>query len=235
MTINVYWSCIEKEWMRASPPEPISPLFYKSHLFDKNDIGLDMNKCPSFNDNINNVFALRSIYSYELTVDSNGVLSNSYGQAFFDEHVTVKSLNKRLISFRQSYTFLTDEKSLKVTLSEPPFLEDNQLTRDLLIIPGVIDIGKWYRNTDTMFYMKDGVSSFKINEGDIYGYVRFHTDEDINFIQYRHTDTLNKYMMDSVYSKENKKRTYPLTKYYSMFKSKNLVLEEIKKNILGEQ
>jgi hypothetical protein len=82
--------------------------------------------------------------------------------------------------------------------------------------------------------MKDGVSSFKINEGDIYGYVRFHTDEDINFIQYRHTDTLNKYIMDSVYSKENKKHTYPLIKYYSMFKSKNLILNEIKNNLLGE-
>jgi hypothetical protein len=127
---------------------------------------------------------------------------------------------------------LTSEKHTPMELRT---YMDWEMSRKLKSIPGVIDIGKWYRNTDTMFYMKDGVSSFKINEGDIYGYVRFHTEEEINFIQYRHTDTLNNYMMDSVYSKENKKRTYPLTKYYSMFKSKNLVLEEIKRNILGEQ
>jgi len=59
MTINVYWSCIEKEWLRAPAPEPIAQSFYKGPLFDKNDYGLDMKTCPSFGMHMDNVFALR--------------------------------------------------------------------------------------------------------------------------------------------------------------------------------
>ena len=233
MTINVYWSCIEDEWMRAEEPQEVSSLFYKGDLFDKNDFGLDMNRCPSFNQNIENVFALKSIYSYSLTIDGQNVFSNDHDQDFFNKHVTIKSLNKKLISFRQSYTFFTDSDSLNVTLSEYPFLEDNQVTRDLIIMPGILDIGKWYRNTDTMFYMKKNVNTFKINEGDVYAYIRFHTKEKINFIQYRHNDRLNDFLLDSIKSKNNKKKVYSLNKYYSLFKNKKLILEEINKNLIG--
>lgn len=232
MTIKVYWACIEDEWLRASEPEAVSKIFYKSNLFDKTDSGLDMNRCPAFNDNLKNVFALKSIYSYEFNLYDGNIVTNDYNQDFFDKHVTLKSYNKKLISFRQSYVFFTDQDSLITTLSEPPFLEDNLIYKNLLILPGILDIGKWYRNTDTMFYLRDGVSSFKISEEDIYGYIRFHTDETIKFIQYKHTEKLNSYLLDSIRSKNNKKTPYPLKKYYDMFKTKKLILKEIEKNLL---
>lgn len=232
MTIKVYWACIEDEWMRATEPEPVSKLFYKSNLFEKTDPGLDMNRCPAFNDNLKNVFALRSIYSYEFSLYNGNVVTNDYDQEFFDKHVTVKSYNKKLISFRQSYVFFTDSSSLKVTLSEHPFLEDNDISKNLLVLPGTLDIGKWFRNTDTMFYMRDGVYSFKILEGEVYGYVRFHTDEPIEFIQYRHTEELNSYLLDSIRAKNNKKLSYPMSRYYKMFSTKKLILKEIEKSII---
>jgi hypothetical protein len=235
VAINVYWSCIENEWMRAIAPEPVSSLFYKSDLFDKSDPGLDMVHCPSFNDNLKNVYALRSIYSYSFTVNNGAVESKDYNQDFFNRHVIVKSIEKRLFSFSQALVFFTDEPSLKVTLSEPPFLEDNVVTKRTLILPGTMDIGKWFRNTDTMFYLRPEFHEFSISEGDVYGYVRFHTDQPINFIQFRQTPELNSYLLDSIRSKENKKRPYKMLKYYDMFRAKDLILKEIQSNLLGSK
>jgi len=232
MTVNVYWSCIEKEWMRAPAPEPLAQSFYKGPLFDKNDYGLDMKTCPAFGMHMNNVFALRSMYSYEFSLNNSNVSSPDYDQEFFNRHVVIKSMQKRLFSFTQGYTFFTDSPSLEVTVSEHPYLEDNDVTRRCLILPGKLDIGKWYRNIDTMFYLKNDYETFKISEGDVYGYLRFHTDEKINFIQYRQTDLMNRYMFDSINSKLNKKKPYPLEKYNNMFRSKKLILKEIKNNIL---
>jgi hypothetical protein len=220
--------------MRAKAPEPISGLFYNSKLFNKNDNNLDMNVCPAFNSNMNNVFALRSMYSYEIYLDNNKLYSNDYDQAFFNRHAIPKSLDRRLFSFTQGYTFFTEEDSLEVVFSEYPYLEDNNITDRCLLLPGTMDIGKWYRNTDTMFYLKEKYPSFLIEEDEIYSYIRFDTKEKIKFVQYRQTELLNRYMFDSIKVKENKKRPYPLNKYYSMFKSKSLILKEIKDNILEE-
>lgn len=35
MSINVYWSCLEDQWMLSSAPEPVSNIFYKNNLYDK--------------------------------------------------------------------------------------------------------------------------------------------------------------------------------------------------------
>lgn len=232
MTINVYWSCIEKEWLRAPAPEPLLPYFYKSSFFDKTDSGLDMRSCSGFNSHMNNVFIMRSLYSYEFSVSDTGAYSKDYDQEFFTRHVGIKSLNKRLFSFTQGYTFFTDVDSLEVTVSEHPYLEDNEFTKRCLILPGNINIAKWYRNLDTMFYLKKDYDSFKILEGDAYGYLRFHTEEKINLIQFRQTDLLNQYMFDSINSKAYKRKTYSFDKYHSIFKTKKLILNEIKNNIL---
>jgi hypothetical protein len=45
---------------------------------------------------------------------------------------------------------------------------------------------------------------------------------------------MNKFLLDSIRAKENKKRPYAIDKYYSMFKTKPLILKEIKSNLLGE-
>jgi hypothetical protein len=225
MAINVYWSCIENEWLRATAPEPLSTRFYKSGLYSKEDPGLDMAVCPGFNLRMDNVFVLKSMYSYEFEVSNGEVRSKDYDQEFFNRHVVIKSLNKRLFSFTQSYTFFTDEPSLEVTLSEHPYLEDNEVTKRCLILPGNIDIGRWYRNTDTMFYLKHEYESCSITEGDVYGYVRFHTDQAINFIQFRQTDLMNSYLLDSIRAKANKKRPYTGEKYYNMFRTQPLILK----------
>ena len=34
MAINVYWACLEDEWLRAEKPIPLSKLFYDNEIYD---------------------------------------------------------------------------------------------------------------------------------------------------------------------------------------------------------
>jgi len=234
-TINVYWTCIENEWMRASAPEPVSSTFYKDRKYDKTQPNINMHHCPSFNLHLENMFALRSIYSYKFGVVNGDVVSNDYDQSFFARHVNIKSIEQKLFSFQQSFIFFTDDESLKATMSLPPYFEDNDITKRCVVLPGELDIGKWFRNTDLAFYLKSGYNEFNIEEGDIYSYIKFHTDKKINFIQFKQNERLTSFLIDGIASKNNKKKIFSIEKYYAMFRTKKIILEEIKKNIIGEQ
>jgi hypothetical protein len=230
--INVYWACIENEWLRATAPEPVASIFYKDRKYDKNQPDVNMHHCPSFNAHMENMFALRSIYSYKFGLRDGQLGTDDYDQAFYERHVNVKSVEKKLFSFQQSFIFFTDEESLPVTMSLPPYFEDNNITDRCVVLPGELDIGKWFRNTDLAFYLKKDCNEFQIEEGEIYCYMKFHTTEKINFIQYRQTDKLNLMLLDVLRSKNYKKKVFSIEKFYSMFRSKKMILKEIQENLV---
>ena len=96
--INVYWACIENEWLRATAPEPVASIFYKDRKYDKNQPDVNMHHCPSFNSHMENMFALRSIYSYKFGLRDGQLGTDDYDQAFYERHVNVKSVEKKLLS-----------------------------------------------------------------------------------------------------------------------------------------
>jgi hypothetical protein len=234
MTINVYWTCIENEWLRAEQPEPVSNIFYKERKFDKLDPHVNMHHCPAFNQHLYNMFGLKSIYNYKFSINNGSVQTDLYDQDFFNRHVNIKSINKKLFSFQQSFIFFTDQDSLPTTLSLPPYFEDNNITRRCTVLPGEMDIGKWFRTTDLSFFLKDNFDEFFIEEGEIFSYIKFHTLEKINFCQFRFTPLLGTYLFDVLASKNNKKRFFNLDKFYSLLKTKSLILKEIRNNILEQ-
>jgi hypothetical protein len=232
MTINVYWACIEKEWMLASPPESVASIFYKKNLIDENNRSSQINYCPAFNDNLKNVFAIKSLYNYEFYMTNGSLRSNDYDQEFYDDHVLIRSYEKKFFSFKNSYIFFTDEPSLKATFYEFPFLEDNNITQRCIPVAGQFDIGKWFRGTEFAFYLKQGHESFKIEQGEVYSYVRFHTDQKINFIEFQYSDKLKKYNQERYEAISKVPRLKKLENYYRMLRHKRLIIKEIKENRL---
>lgn len=230
MTTTVYWACIEDQWMLADEPESVASVFYKKYQFNKNEPESLINYCPTFNNNLKNLYTLKSIYDYDFKIVNNNVLTDKYDEQFFNDHVAVRSLEKRFFSFRNKYVFFTDIPSLNVTFYEYPFLEDNNITKRCLIPAGIFDIGKWFRNTEFSFFLKLGIDNFKIEKDEVYSYIRFHTEDNIKFVQFRYSQTLNNYNRDGFQLTRS-----PLKKienYYKSFKNKKLILEEIKKNLI---
>jgi hypothetical protein len=185
MSINVYWACLEDAWLLAEQPESVSSKFYNTYTFTRDEPQSNINYCPAFNDNLKNLYSLKSIYDFNFIVDGDNVSTDKYDQKFFDDHVVIRSLRKKFFSFQHKYIFFTDSPSLKTTFYEYPFLEDNNITSRCIIPAGTFDIGRWFRNTEFAFFLKNGFNEFKITKGEVYSYVRFHTEESITFKQFR--------------------------------------------------
>jgi hypothetical protein len=232
MTINVYWACIEKEWMLATPPDSVASVFYKKDLIEDGNRSSQINYCPAFNDNLKNVYAIRSLYDYEFTLTNNTLWSNNYDQEFYNDHVLIRSYEKRFFSFKNSYIFFTDAPSLTTTFYEFPFLEDNNITKRCIPVAGQFDIGKWFRGTEFAFYLKQGYDSFKIERGEIYSYVRFHTAEKINLIEFKYSDKLKQFNQERFETISKIPRLKKLENYYKMLRHKRLIIKEITENLI---
>jgi hypothetical protein len=230
MSIIIYWACNENEWLRAKEPESV----YKNFLKNIKNKKTDMELCPSIKKYMKNTFFIKSIYDYnfEISEDKN-VTSNSYNQSFFNNHVLVRSTSDKLFSFSQKHVFFTEEKTLEMSTGILPFLEDNNITKKCITIPGTLDIGKWFRSTDFAFFLKNNNNKFEIQEDEIYQYIRFYTDKKIIFKQFKINEKLSKYLSDISNAKEFRKiKPRVLEEYYQMFKNKKHIIKEIKNNLI---
>ena len=232
VSINVYWTCIEKEWLRAREPEPLNKIFYNNvKITDPSNSKTHINFCPAFKDEVNNVFSIKSLYDYSFYIkDGDKVWSDAEDQKFYENHVYVRDISKKFFSFYNTFIFYTDEPSLEVSQSGP-YLEDTNVRNDCIVLPGKFDIGKWYRSLDFAFYMPRLVTKFEVKEGESLYYLKFHTDKKINFIQYKNSAILQNHLED-VYAAKEGFGYRNLLYYYSIAKNKNKILEEIKNNII---
>lgn len=230
MTVTVYWACLEDEWMSAAPPESVSKHFYKKNKIDTSSSMSNVGLCPGFNLNLKNLFTLKSLYDYEFSIMGNEVGTNTYDQAFFEAHVGVRSLEKKLFAFRNRYIFFSDSSSLLTTMYEYPYLEDNNITQNCIPITGMFDIGKWFRESEYTFYLKEDRDSFKIQQEEVYAYVRFHTDQDIRFQQFRYSNVFDDYQKDCYSLTKLHLQTFE--RYYPLMKTKKLILKEILKRLV---
>ena len=226
MSINVYWACIEDEWMRAEEPKPIWEKIQKSSL----SVNSGLRFCPVVKDYMKNTYSISSLYDYEFSVVGEKVSSEMYDQEFFDRHVKIRSISEKLFSFNQWFIFFTDKDSLNLEITSAYF-EDNNVTERCIVVPGILDIGKLFREIDFAFALKKKFNKFKIDEGEIFYYLKFHTNEKINFIQFRHSEGLVKHLSD-VHKRNKYSKLKPLQFYYDVFNTKKLILKEIKNNLI---
>jgi hypothetical protein len=233
MSINIYWACGDDEWIRASEPEKVSKRFYNSQLIDIKNPESSLNHCPAFNRSLNNLYAIKSMYDYSFTMDGDVVKSNMYDQKFFDEHVFLRSIENKFASFKNQYIFFTDEDSLEITAYEYPVFEQNEITKRCITVPGKYDIGKWFRPLEFPFILKNGFDEFHVNHLDVLYYLRFHTDQSIEFKQFIVTDKIRKILNSNTASTINiSSRFKTLDNFYNIFKSKKYLLKEIKENLI---
>jgi hypothetical protein len=231
MAITVYWACLEDEWMAASEPENVYKKIVSHPSIEKNNNYTRIDYCPAIQEKNKNTFELKSIYSYNFSVNNGQVYTDKFDEVFFKKHVIIRSLEKKMFSFGTKYIFFTDEPSLMASFYEAPFLETNNITKNCSFIPGTFDIGKWFRNTEFAFYLKDNVNTFVVEKNEVFSYVTFLTDQKINFVQFAYNPELDKMLIDgqNLVSRYGHKK---LSSYYKMFKNKKRILKQIKESLV---
>jgi len=235
MSINVYWACVEDEWMRAKSPEKVNKRFYERGIKDKDFFNsAAINYCPAFNTELKNLYAIKSIYDYSFTVNNDGFCrSEMYDQEFFNNHIIIRSIDNKFFSFLNKYIFFTDEESLNMTAYEYPVFEENEITKRCMMVSGKYDIGKWFRPLEFPFILKKEFDTFTVNNEDVLYYLRFHTDKNINLKQFIMTDNLEKFWMNQRRMSFYKTKPFrELSNFYDLFKNKKQILKEIKANLV---
>ena len=229
MSITVYWSCFDEEWLRAKEPRSV----IKDFIGEKKSTNIGLNFCPAFKDYLNNVYKLQSIYDYEFIINDGLIISDMYDQVFFNNHILTRSIEDKSFSFGNKWIFFTEKDSLVLSLSAP-ILEDSDIAKDCIFIPGKLDIGKWFRQIDIAFYLRKDINSFKVKENDTLNYLTFNTNEKIIFKQFMMNDSIMKYLLSVDNSKNNRKRkSRNIEDYYSMLKNKKRIIKEIKNSLIS--
>lgn len=232
--ITVYWADFSPSWMLAKTPYSLSSVLanrYKGHEDGSPNRYL---KCPAVRDHIKNVFCLESYVDYSFTIVDPKTSNITYSafQEPFEETVFVRDINHKLFSFHPVKTiFFTDAPSLKVSGYLNPYAESNAVARDCQIVEGTFDIGKWFRPFDFAFFMRDDVNTFSIKRGDVYAYLRFHTEETIQFKRFVMSQDFASVNMLSQTIVPSYGLLRSLKKYYELPFAKKKILKAIKENL----
>ena len=233
MSITIYWACIEDEWIKATEPEPVIKRFYNLGIKNEDAGAFDaINHCPVFNESLKNTYAIKSIYDYSFKIQDNQCMSPDYNQKFFDDHVLIRSLDKKFFSFNTRYVFFTEEDSLMIDTYQYPVFEENEITKRCMIIPGSFDIGKYFRNLEFAFILKKEFNDFIVQNEEVLYYLKFHTKEKIKFKQFRYNEDLLQFSKDVRKVNWYSKGGSGIESFYNKFKGKKYILNEIKKNLI---
>jgi len=113
-------------------------------------------------------------------------------------------------------------------------LEDNSIVNSTIIIPGKMDIEKYFRGVEFAFHMKQNCYEITFKRKEVYSYIRFHTNKKLQFKQFFWTPELT-YFHDLILAgKDFKYDLMNLEYYYNIFYRLNFkkkILKRIKENL----
>ena len=130
--------------------------------------------------------------------------------------------------------FVSEGDDLSIT-QEFPYFHDNDITRNIYIVPGTYNIGKHLPRSLEMSGKFKKPGSITINEGDALYYVRFHTKEKIIFKKFIFTEQMRSVIKNNLSIREHTRNRKSLGWWYNFVSRHNLkkyFLNEIKKNLL---
>lgn len=223
-------------------PQPISDRVKRFREKNSNFSPEDYNfiKCPVFNMFAKKTFNLLSPVDYSICINDKGCFSEHYDQFFFERYIGVRNLDLNLISFRIAPYIFFSETPCKLTLSNS-FFSDEDFSMYTEVIPGTIEVSRWFRNLDLAFYIKIRDKQIKISRNDpLCGiHVDFGNNDTIVLKKFAINEILDRasrfHNVKHVTFNNRPNFKNIMEYFYSMFDSssnKKIILKEIKNNLV---
>ena len=241
----VYWcpyiTDTEGFYLNYEKPKPsiktLSKLYH--NISNKQNQSNNFLKCFSVVNYYKNVFSLSSPINLSFQWTKRDLVTFNYNQDFYNKFIHIRDLNSGLISFYCFRILLFAEDDLEMELM-PATLENNDFVNNTTIISGSYNIGRWFRPIDTTFFIKSQSVDKKIciNEKDNLLYLKFKTNQDIEFKKFYLSDDIKKIVMHSLnhknYMSDKNLKTYMKTiyDYFTESKTKNYLIKLINKNLM---
>lgn len=212
-------------------PEPLLSSFFSKYNNNSDQIN-QIRKCPSVTELLYNCFVIKNFLTYDISWDGSSYSSKYYNQKFFDDHVNSRDPSIGLLSYRQPNLRFFCEDSLEITALSP-FMHDVDLKRKAIFIPGKYNIGKHFRPLEVPFIFLEKNSKITFKESEPLFYIKFHTDEKIQFKPFLYTEEL--YSLETaILSVRNGVNVKSLSFFYNLVTKnyKKKILQIIKKNLM---
>ena len=244
--ITVYWAPAlsyeveahnEFNMMYAEPENMFSYLKSKKSKFDQSKSIL---VCPAFKEKMQKTFFFKN------SVECNFLYrTDDSGEVYIEDQKSfpqgVQCIRQPALSFGPTivvnlpYIFFSDS-DLETSFSQPTF-HPQGYSRYGSVIPGKFNIGSWFRPYFIEMQMWNNQGELIIKENEPIFYVEFLTDKKIKLVRFKYTKKLFTYSQHCVDAPPTFGLNLPLIKRYQKFKESrmsDLILKEIKENIVGE-
>ena len=239
MSITVYWTVNPYTNIgayRAEDPLNISSKFFSTYLPKIKNINSDYSKCPFVREHLKKIYGIKQIYdaTFNFDFDKEIYKCENWCSDLFDKLI-VRSFSDNLFSWGLGYIFFTEQKSL-IMKTYPPYLEDNEINKKTIMIPGAYDIGNWFRPLDFSFHLKKDFKndSLTFNSEDVITYVEFETDDSISFEYFHMNPELDDIKNNLMATKWAVKKSHSNSWFYDIFKTRKIkkeIIQNIKNNL----
>lgn len=201
----------------------------------------DYPRCPAFNQHLKNLFVIKAPLDAKITIDTEKkeIDASDSPVDWYQHYLDANQLeNENTIQFLTQLLFFS-EKSTEMMIMHP-FMHHNVFTDRGSLLMGSFDISQWFRPLSAAYFLKEdfikesnGKLVFDIKQGDVLAYVKFFTDEKINFIYSTCTPKMEHIAQMCLSHKLTRKKIFSLQDAYHRFKQFNLsrqLIKEFKRN-----
>jgi hypothetical protein len=235
--INVYWSHVRNSELDLSIlyEEPSSLIHELSLNKNKNNPDDNLLRCPAVTDLAKNLFVVKNPVetSASFVIEDGSVSSkmdSKKGGWFVNRSPSLE--NQLLAAYDYSLIFFAEEE-VEMMVTSPYFSQTPHRSWGA-IVPGMFNIGSWFRPFNIEFNVWPGITNIYLEEGEPIAYIKFFTDKNVVFKRFTMNDEL---MMQAktCSSAGFWEPRVPLLKRYQRFKNskrKDFVLNKIKNNLL---
>jgi hypothetical protein len=230
--IEVYWSSLfdSTGWNDFDNIYNLYDELFKN--INKNDIEPRQNllMCPSVSKKLKNTFFVKTPIDCEYEIKDGKI------KPVTDKHIDVETphlpslKNNFLFVLGMFYIFFSKE-SVKMNLTSP-FFSKCDYTQYAHIVPGNLDISKWFRMINLEFNCYD--NKIKFTKGEPLAYFTFDTDKQVKLKRFKMTQKLHT-LSATCFTSSNWEKWVPLYNRYKRFlksRTDKIVLREIQKNLL---
>jgi len=212
------------------PPEPLSkniPTIIKDSPYIR---------CPAFTDTIRNTFVLKFPFSFKVSINLEDGGVESASPELTRRYVL--PLVNNILQLKLSTLLFADKPCLVSQIN--PYLHSNSMTQQASILQGEFDIHKWFRPFNLALFVHPSKKKiiFDFKRGDVYSYIRFHTNENVKIYEFENTQEIQEITTRCLSLKFGKARgNMPLSEVYDAFLRKRYnkkLLNLLNENKIGE-
>ena len=238
-TTNIYWSPAfvssdNTNW-GILYPDPISLYDELRPKMSSSEANKNMFYCPAFKELTTKTFVLKNPMDASFYIDESNQIRSENKNSVYGELSHPPSINDSILfAYGLKWIFFAEDDDIEITITSPYFDTPNHFMYGN-IVPGKFSISNWFRPVNPEFNLKPKVRHLKIAKDEPILYVSFNTDKKINLIRFdMNTNLLSQWHTCATSSVWES--WVPLAARYKRFKEsrrKELILTEIKKNIVG--